>query len=171
MFQYFYLKRPCSDGEFSYLNPWMLFFIYFVFLELVFVLQWLFLQWEIQFCCFSFHLLCSNLKVAASFHCTLYGYSCADWDDFLEHLRDVSWEDILSNCLPIECFLLTYDLKSCKSRVNRHLLSLDYFKQLFAFRSSFSAFHVVNLNKKLLFQFYFPLDIEQHIKILSNLWK
>ena len=107
------------------------FFIYFVFLKLVFVLQWLFLQWEIQFRCFSFHRLCSNLKVAASFHCTLYGYSCADWDDFLEHLRDVSWEDILSNCLPIECFLLTYDLKSCKSRVNRHLLSLGSFQAVF----------------------------------------
>ena len=131
MFQYFYLKRPYSDGEFSYLNPWMLFFIYFVFLKLVFVLQWLFLQWEIQFCCFSFHRLCSNLKVAASFHCTLYGYSCADWDDFLEHLIDVSWEDILSNCLPIECFLLIYDLKSCKSRVNRHLLSLGSFQAVF----------------------------------------
>ena len=30
-------------------------------------------------------------------------------------------------CLPIECFLLTYDLCGFKSRINRHLLTLDSF--------------------------------------------
>ena len=35
----------------------------------------------------------SNSKGDASFHCTTYDYSPADWNG-LEHLRDVSWEDI-----------------------------------------------------------------------------
>ena len=28
------------------------------------------------------------------FHCIAYDYSCADWDDLCDHLRDLSWEDI-----------------------------------------------------------------------------
>ena len=28
------------------------------------------------------------------FHCIAYGYSHADWDGLLDHLRDVPWEDI-----------------------------------------------------------------------------
>ena len=30
----------------------------------------------------------------APFHCIAYDYSCADWDGFHDHLRDVPWEDI-----------------------------------------------------------------------------
>ena len=30
----------------------------------------------------------------------------------------------LSNSLPVECFPLTYDLSGCKSRINRHLLTI-----------------------------------------------
>ena len=38
----------------------------------------------------------SNLKGTkdALFHGIVYGYSCADWDGFCDHLRDVPWEDI-----------------------------------------------------------------------------
>ena len=35
-----------------------------------------------------------DLKRAASFHCTAFDYSCADWDGLCDHWRDVSWEDI-----------------------------------------------------------------------------
>ena len=28
------------------------------------------------------------------FHCNGYDFSCADWDGFRDHLRDVPWEDI-----------------------------------------------------------------------------
>ena len=34
----------------------------------------------------------SNSKWDASFHCITYDYSCADWDNVCDHLRDVSWE-------------------------------------------------------------------------------
>ena len=34
------------------------------------------------------------------------------------------------NSLPIECFLLTYDLKSFKSRINRHLLTVGFSKEI-----------------------------------------
>ena len=27
------------------------------------------------------------------FHCTAYGYSCADWDRLCDHLGDVPWEN------------------------------------------------------------------------------
>ena len=30
----------------------------------------------------------------ASFRCIAYYYSCANWDGFCDHLRDVPWEDI-----------------------------------------------------------------------------
>ena len=33
----------------------------------------------------------------------------------------------LWNSLPIECFPLTYDLSGCKSRINRHLLTVGSF--------------------------------------------
>ena len=36
----------------------------------------------------------SNSQQDAPFHCMAYDYSCADWDDFRNHLRDVPWEDI-----------------------------------------------------------------------------
>ena len=31
------------------------------------------------------------------------------------------------NSLPLECFALTYDLSGCKSRINRHLLTIGSF--------------------------------------------
>ena len=37
----------------------------------------------------------SNSKLEALFHRIAYDYSCAYWDDLLDHLRNVSWEDIL----------------------------------------------------------------------------
>ena len=30
-----------------------------------------------------------NLQWDAPFHCVAYNYSCADWDDLCDHLRDV----------------------------------------------------------------------------------
>ena len=36
----------------------------------------------------------SNSQWDALFHCTAYDYSCTDWDNLCDHLRDVPWEDI-----------------------------------------------------------------------------
>ena len=36
----------------------------------------------------------SNSQGDAPFHRIAYGYSCSDWDDLQDHLRDVPWEDI-----------------------------------------------------------------------------
>ena len=36
----------------------------------------------------------SNSQLDALFHCIAYDYSCTDWDDLRDHLRDVPWEDI-----------------------------------------------------------------------------
>ena len=36
----------------------------------------------------------------------------------------------LWNSLPIECFSLIYDLSGFKSRINRHLLTVDFSKQI-----------------------------------------
>ena len=35
-----------------------------------------------------------NLKQDAPFHQIAFDYSCADWDDCRDHLKDVPWEDI-----------------------------------------------------------------------------
>ena len=32
------------------------------------------------------------------FHCIAYDYSCTDWDDLRDHLRDVPWENIFKPC-------------------------------------------------------------------------
>ena len=37
----------------------------------------------------------TNSQQDAPFHRIAYDYSCADWDDLPDHLRDVPWEDIL----------------------------------------------------------------------------
>ena len=38
----------------------------------------------------------SNSKRDALFYHVAYDYSRAEWDGYLDHLRDVSWEDILN---------------------------------------------------------------------------
>ena len=38
----------------------------------------------------------SNSKRDILFHRKAYHYSCVDWEGLRDHLRDVSWEDILS---------------------------------------------------------------------------
>ena len=35
-----------------------------------------------------------NSKQDTPFHRVAYGYSCADWDGFHDHFRDVPWEDV-----------------------------------------------------------------------------
>ena len=35
-----------------------------------------------------------NSKQDTLFHHVAYDYSCADWNDLCNHLRDVPWEDI-----------------------------------------------------------------------------
>ena len=35
----------------------------------------------------------SNSKRDTPFHCIVYDYSCADWDDLSDHLSDVPLED------------------------------------------------------------------------------
>ena len=37
----------------------------------------------------------SNSQRDALFHCIVYDYPCADWNGLGDHLRDVSWEDVL----------------------------------------------------------------------------
>ena len=37
----------------------------------------------------------SNSQWDASFHGIAYDYSRTDWDDLLDHLKDVPWKDIL----------------------------------------------------------------------------
>ena len=36
----------------------------------------------------------SNSQGDAPFHCITYDYSCADWDDLCDLLRDVQWQNI-----------------------------------------------------------------------------
>ena len=36
----------------------------------------------------------TNSQQDAPFHCIAYDCSCADWDGFCDHLRDVPWEDL-----------------------------------------------------------------------------
>ena len=38
----------------------------------------------------------SNSKVDVPFHCKAYDYSCADWDNVCDYLRDVLWEKIFN---------------------------------------------------------------------------
>ena len=40
----------------------------------------------------------SKSKKDASFHHKAYDYSCPDWDDLSDHLRDVPWEEIFKVC-------------------------------------------------------------------------
>ena len=74
----------------------MILTVLLVFLTLVFVLQWAFPALGN-----SDHVVVSvsiesplNLQQDALFHRIVYDYSCADWDGYCDHLRDVSWEDI-----------------------------------------------------------------------------
>ena len=46
----------------------------------------------------------------------------------------------LWNSLPIECFPLTYDLSSFKSRINRHLLTVGSFQIYFLYALTFLCF-------------------------------
>ena len=36
----------------------------------------------------------TNSQRDAPFHCIAYDYSCANWDDLRDHLRDIPWKDI-----------------------------------------------------------------------------
>ena len=40
----------------------------------------------------------TNSQWDAPFHRITYDYSCADWDDLHDHLRDIPWEDIFKLC-------------------------------------------------------------------------
>ena len=62
---------------------------------LLFVLQWLFLHWEILIMLLSqLSDFPSNYQRDTLFYHLTYEYSCADWDGLHDHLRDVPWEDI-----------------------------------------------------------------------------
>ena len=43
----------------------------------------------------------TNSQWDAPFHHIAYDYSCADWDDLHDHLRDVRWEDIFKGSYEI----------------------------------------------------------------------
>ena len=49
----------------------------------------------------------------------------------------------LWNSLPIECFPLTYDLSSFKSRINRHLLNIGFFLTDFLYNLIFFFFFLL----------------------------
>ena len=67
----------------------------FFLLLLVFVLQWLFLHWEILIMLLSqFPLTFQLIHNRMPRHHIAYDYSHADWDGLHDHLRDVPWEDI-----------------------------------------------------------------------------
>ena len=70
-----------------------LFSICFFLLMIVFVLQWLSLHWEILFESLSQFPLTfcqTQSEMHAQFHPVAYDNSCADWDGFCDHLRDVA---------------------------------------------------------------------------------
>ena len=76
----------------------LLFWIYLFLLMPVYVLQWVSLHWEILIMLLSqlqFYFPI-NSKRDPLFHCIAYDYSCADWDDLHDHLRDGPWEDIFA---------------------------------------------------------------------------
>ena len=54
---------------------------------------------------------------------------------FLAQLDSWLW-----NSLPIECFPLTYGLSGFKSRINRHLLTVGFFKTDFLYALIFLSF-------------------------------
>ena len=66
---------------------------------LVFILQWLSLQWKILIMLLSQYLLTfhQTTKQDALFHCIAYDHSCTDWDGLCDHLRHVPWEDIFNS--------------------------------------------------------------------------
>ena len=68
----------------------LLFWISFFLLMLVFVPQWLSLQWEILIMLLFVSIdFTSNSQHDGPFHCIAYDYSQADWDGFHDHLRNV----------------------------------------------------------------------------------
>ena len=67
----------------------LLFWISFFLLMLVFVPQWLSLQWEILIMLFVSIAFPSNSQQDGPFHRIAYDYSQADWDSLHDHLRDV----------------------------------------------------------------------------------
>ena len=80
----------------------LLFWIYFFLSMLVFVLQWLSLHWGILIMLFSQFLLTffpSYSQLDALFYGISYDYSCADWDELCDHLKDVSSGIPLSSVL------------------------------------------------------------------------
>ena len=73
----------------------LLFWIYFFFLMLVFVLQWLFLHWKIMIMLLSqflltFHQIHNGCPI--SLH-SLWLFR-PDWDGLCDYFRDVPWKDI-----------------------------------------------------------------------------
>ena len=75
----------------------LLFWIYFFFLTLVFVLQWLSLHCEILvYVVVSVSIdFPSNLQRDVLFHHIAYDYSRADCDSLRDHLRNGPWENIV----------------------------------------------------------------------------
>ena len=68
----------------------LVFWIYLFLLTLVFVQQWLSLDWEILIMLLSqFPLTFQQTQNSIA-----YDYSHADWDGLCNHLRDVTWENI-----------------------------------------------------------------------------
>ena len=68
----------------------LLCWIYLFLLTLVFVLQWLSLNWKFwSSYCLSFHWPYGNSERVTLFHRIPCDCSCADWDDLHNNLRDV----------------------------------------------------------------------------------
>ena len=73
----------------------LLFWIYIFLLTLVFVLQWLFLHWEILIMLLSQPPLTFHQIHNRTPHFTAQLMTIFDWDGFHDHLRDVTSKDML----------------------------------------------------------------------------
>ena len=70
----------------------------------------------------------SNSPWDAPFHCIAYDYSRADLDDLGDHLRDISWEDIIKTCvhyfslfLKDKCISSLFRMKYIEKKFNLQL--------------------------------------------------
>ena len=86
---------------------------HFFLLTILFVLQWLTLQWEILIMLLSqFPMTCLQTQKGMSlFYRIAYGYSCGGLDGLLDHLRNLPWEDILVLLLLLLNFVIGSSFK------------------------------------------------------------
>ena len=109
------LLRWLSFGSLTVTLTVLLFWISFFLLMLVFVLgnsDHVVVSLSIGFP--------SHSQWDAPFHHNAYDYSCIDWDDLRDHLRDVPWEDIFKGCVRyiLQVCFLSLKESTCETRKN-----------------------------------------------------